>query len=186
MTLKRNLLIIFVVLLVLSAVCRVAGFAPQLAIAIFAGAIIRDKKLAFALPLVSMLLSDVLYEVLFQLGYVNYGGFYEGQLLNYFLIASVTVFGFLIRRWNVLQIAAATIAAPAAYFILSNFAVWIGGGGWFHPKTFDGLMSTYRDGLPFLRSSLESTIIFSAVLFVGYYLLQRFVLEHRYLAGVKL
>ena len=47
---------------------RPFGFAPQIAMAIFGGAVIRDKRLAFILPLLSMILSDVIYEVLYVNG----------------------------------------------------------------------------------------------------------------------
>jgi hypothetical protein len=67
--------------------------------------------------------------------------------------------------------AAGFIAGPTAYFLISNFAVWIGGGGYQRPKTFDGLMMCYADGLPFYQMSLASTFVFGAVLFSSYYLL---------------
>ncbi|MGZ8538406.1 MAG: DUF6580 family putative transport protein [Flavisolibacter sp.] len=50
------------------------------------------------------------------------------------------------------------------------------------PKTFEGLMMSFADGLPFFRSSLVYTIIFSAVLFGGYFLAQRVVLHKKQLA----
>ncbi len=39
------------------------------------------------------------------------------------------------------------------------------------PKTFNGLMQCYNDGLPFYPWSLASTFIFSTILFGTYYLL---------------
>jgi hypothetical protein len=103
-------------------------------------------------------------------------GFYEGQLTNYILFASMTVFGFLIRKFNVLKIALASVAAPTAFFLLSNFFVWFSSSpdaGWARPKTFSGLLMCYNDGLPFYPWSIASTILFSAVLFGGYYLFTR-------------
>jgi hypothetical protein len=60
------------------------------------------------------------------------------------------------------------------YFLLSNFAVWLGGGGFQRPKTFSGLMLCYEDALPFLRSSMGYTVLFSALLFGSYFLIRRF------------
>ena len=65
----------------------------------------------------------------------------------------------------------ASIAAPLVYFALSNFMVWIEGAGYVRPKTFSGLMQTYVDGLPFLSGSIMSSVVFSIILFGGYYLL---------------
>ena len=93
MKLNKSVLLAFGLLIVIASVSRVMGFAPQIAMALFGGAVIKDKKLAFALPLTSMLLSDVLYEILYAYGYAPYGGFYEGQLANYLIIASLTLIG---------------------------------------------------------------------------------------------
>jgi len=92
-------------------------------------------------------------------------GFYKGQFLNYMLILATTVIGFLINQRKAGQILAGSIAAPVVYFLLSNTMVWLGGGGWFRPKTFDGLLLTLTDGLPFLKTSLAGTALFSAFFF---------------------
>jgi hypothetical protein len=175
----KPVLFAFLLMIVTASVFRLLGFAPQIALAVFGGAVIRDRKLAFGLPLLSMLLSDVLYEVLYQQGYLPYGGFYEGQVVNYLLVMSMTFFGFFIKGWNVARIGLASLAAPVAFFILSNFMVWIGGGGYAHPLTFNGLMLCYADALPFFRASLVNSLAFSALLFGGYYLAERFILENR-------
>ncbi|HVG42153.1 MAG TPA: DUF6580 family putative transport protein [Chitinophagaceae bacterium] len=166
-------------LIIVGSVFRVLGFAPQIAMAVFAGAVIKDKKLAFIFPLFSMLLSDVIYQVLYMNGLVEYTGFYSGQVTNYILIMGLTFFGMLIKKWNLLRISAAVIAAPVTYFLLSNFLVWAGGGGYQRPKTVEGLMLCYNDALPFFRSSLETTAVFSILLFGGYYLINRYVLHQK-------
>ena len=125
------------------------------------------------LPLVSMFLSDVLYEVLYRAGYMEYGGIYEGQLVNYLVLSGITLLGFLARNLNWGRIALVTVSAPVLFFLLSNFTVWLGGGGLERPKTFNGLMMCFNDGLPFFRDSLVYTIVFSIILFGGYFLIQR-------------
>jgi hypothetical protein len=179
---NKSLFVALGLLVVVGSVFRVAGFAPQIAMAVFGAAVIKDKRLAFLLPLVSMFLSDVLYEVLFRYGYAPYGGFYEGQITNYILLAAITLVGFWARNLNWSRIAAATIAAPTLYFLASNFVVWLGGGGLQRPKTFDGLLMCYTDAVPFFRTSLLYTVLFSAILFGGYFLVQRFVLHRKQLA----
>jgi hypothetical protein len=177
MKFNRNLIISFVLLVIVASLYRVLprpmGFAPQIAMALFAGAICTNKKFAFLLPLLSMFLSDALYQFLFNLGYTKIEGFYDGQLGNYLLICGLTVIGFFVKQRNVLSIAAGSLAAPTAYFLISNFMVWIGGGGYNRPKTFDGLMMVYADGLPFYQMSFLATLFFSAVFFGGYYLVTK-------------
>ena len=181
MKISKQLFISLLLLIVIASLYRIMpgrpyGFAPQIAMAIFAGSIISDKKFAFLLPLLSMFISDGLFELLYMNGVGNISGFYEGQLMNYILFAGMTVFGFFIKNFNVKKIAIASISAPTAYFIISNFVVWLSASplaGLQRPKTFDGLMMCFADGLPFYPWSLASTVVFSAMFFGSYYLLGR-------------
>lgn len=175
---KKSILLTFLVLIVIAALYRVVpgrpfGFAPQIAMALFAGAVIKDKKYAFALPLFSMILSDALYELLYISGLSTIQGFYEGQFTNYILFALMTAGGFLIKKINLVNVFLASITASTVYFLLSNFLVWLSGtGGLQRPKTFDGLMMCFADGLPFYKNSIWGTLFFSALLFGGYYLIR--------------
>lgn len=179
MKVSKKVWISFLVLIVIATLYRVIpgrtfGFAPQIAIAIFGGAIISDKKWAFLLPVCSMLVSDALYQMLYMNGVGDIYGFYEGQFINYLLFAGLTAFGFLCKNFNVGKIALASIAAPTTYFLLSNFTVWASPSptaGLIRPSTFQGLLMTYADGLPFYPASVASTIIFCALFFSTYYLL---------------
>ena len=188
MKLNRSVLLAFGLLILAASLYRVwdgrpLGFAPQIAMAIFGGAIIKNKKLAFILPLLSMFISDAIYQVLYINGYTTIQGFYEGQWQNYLLFGLLTTIGFLIKKVNVLNVFAASVAAPTVYFILSNFIVWAGWQGTRglgRPKTFDGLMMSYTDALPFYPNSIYSTLIFSAIFFGGYYLVNKYVLRSKH------
>ncbi len=176
MKLNKTFVYTLIALVVVAALYRIIpnrpfGFAPQIAIALFAGSIIKDKKYAFALPILSMFISDALYQVLYSAGLSSIKGFYGGQLTNYILFAGLTVIGFFINQKKVVSIALGSFAGPTAYFLISNFLVWIGGGGYGHPKTFVGLMATYFDGIPFYGGSLAATILFCTMFFGGYALL---------------
>lgn len=176
MKFNKKLLLSIGLIILVSAAYRVSplreyGFAPQWAIAIFSGFLFADnKKWAFALPLLSMLVSDILYQILFSLKLSPIQGFYDfGQIINYALFALITCTGFFIKRLSVANVAAASLAAPTIYFILSNFDVWISNTGYLRAKTFGGLMQCYNDGLPFYKNSIIGTLIFSVVLFGTYY-----------------
>ncbi len=181
MKITKQVVVSFILLVIIAALYRIMpgrpyGFAPQIAMAIFGGAIIKDKKLAFLLPLLSMFISDSLYEILFRNGVGNIQGFYSGQITNYILFGSMTIFGFFIKKINVAKIILASIAAPTAFFLLSNFFVWLSSSpdaGFARPKTFSGLLMCYNDGLPFYPWSVASTLIFSAILFGSFFLITR-------------
>lgn len=173
MKLNKQMLITLIALVVVASLYRIMpnrplGFAPQIAMALFAGSVIRSRSYAFLLPLLSMFIGDLVFEGLFAAGLAPYGGFYSGQLTNYLLFAGLTVVGFFIRSNKAWQIGLGAFAGPTIYFLVSNFLVWLGGGGYHHPKTMQGLLMTYTDGIPFYNGSLYATVVFSAVLFGGY------------------
>jgi hypothetical protein len=197
MKISRQIVVSFILLIIIAALYRIMpgrqyGFAPQMAMAIFGGAVIKDKKLAFLLPLLSMFISDALYELLYRNGVGNIQGFYQGQLTNYILFGSLTIFGFMIKRLNIERIFIASVAAPTAFFILSNFFVWLSNSpdaGLSRPKNFNGLLLCYSDGLPFYPWSIVSCLVFSAILFGGYYFVMKKSVSSReveYHTGVRL
>lgn len=87
---SRSFLYIIGVFIIAAALYRIIpgrpyGFAPQIAMALFAGAIVRNKIAAFVIPVLSMLVSDALFELLHVAGISPMWGFYEGQVTNYVL-----------------------------------------------------------------------------------------------------
>lgn len=182
-SLSKNVLISLALLILVSAIYRVFpnrpfGFAPQWAMAIFSGAVfIHNKKWAFALPILSMFLSDMLYELLYVNGLSTIQGFYKGQLVNYLLFTGLTAIGFLIKKIRVFPVFGASLAAPTVYFIFSNFIVWLKGAGLQRPKTWEGLLQCYTDAVPFYQNALLSTLVFSTVLFGSYVLVRQYWLK---------
>jgi hypothetical protein len=176
---SNNIVWSFLLLVIIAALYRIIpgrlnGFAPQWAMAIFAGAVIKDRKWAFIIPVLSMFISDLLYQVLYIGGISNMKGFYEGQWQNYLLFAGLVFVGMAVKKLNVLQIGLASLAAPSLYFLVSNFLVWAGNGtrGLDRPRNFNGLLLCYTDGIPFYLVSILATLIFSAILF-GTYIFNR-------------
>ena len=194
MKLNKSVLLAFGLLILSASLYRAwpgrpFGFAPQMAMALFAGAVIKDKRWAFVLPLISMLLSDVLYQVLYVNGLTAISGFYTGQWVNYLLIAGITLFGFLLKKVNAIRVTAFSLAGSVLFFLASNFTVWLGGGGLGRPKTFNGLLLCYYDGLAFFRdyglvkgfygNLFIGDLFFCALLFGTYYLLNQRVLTSK-------
>lgn len=168
----------FALLIVAAALYRIVpgrpfGFEPMIAMAIFGGAVVSDKRLAIGLPLFAMLLSDLLYEGFTRAGILQMPGFYEGQWVNYLLIAGLTLFGIFIRRVSFGSVASAALVAPLVYFLLSNTAVWMSGGGYARPLTGAGWLMALEDGLPFLKWSIVSSLVFCGMLFGAWYALAR-------------
>ena len=94
MTSTKNNLLIGTILVAFAAILKVSTFPhsinPIIAISLFSGAILKDKKLAFFMPLLAMFVSDIMLE-LFNIA----PGFYGiGQVGNYASLLLVTALGF--------------------------------------------------------------------------------------------
>lgn len=179
MKLNKSIIWSLLLLVVVASLYRIIpqrpyGFAPQWSMAIFAGAIIKDKKWAFLVPVLSMFISDLFYQILFVNHLSVIPGFYEGQWINYILFASVTFFGFLIRKITLTNVLVISLAAPTYFFIVSNFLTWVGVGDAPHyPKTLSGLLECYTLAIPFYKTSLLASLLFSAILFGSYGLVSK-------------
>lgn len=194
MKFSKSTIASFILLVIAASMYRVwegrpFGFAPQIAMAIFGGAVIKDKRLAFVLPLLSMFISDLLYQALYINGLSTIQGFYGGQWINYMLFAGLTVFGFLIRKINLKNVLGFSISGSMLFFIVSNFLVWLGGGGLGRPKTFDGLVLCYGDALAFHKqygliegfagNFLVGDIFWSLVLFGSFFFINKYILDEK-------
>jgi len=145
---------------------RPYGFAPQIAMALFGGAIIKNRFWSFALPMLSMFISDALYEILYQNGLSPICGFYEGQWLNYLTFASVVLVGMFMTKVNVKSVVFYSLLSSTWFFLLSNFTVYL-------TNNSHTLLETYILGIPFYQMSLISTLLFSGVFFGSYLFINR-------------
>lgn len=148
-------------------VLGLSGFTTIIAVALFAGMSTKDKNASFVLPLIALLVSDVIIEVLYQLNFFAFKGFYKHQFLNYGLLLITTLIGWSIKGKNVSSVLAASFAAPTVFFLLSNFSVWFFSTN-MYTKDFSGLMLCYEMGLPFYRNALISTFMFVPTIILMY------------------
>ena len=169
---STNSVLIAILLILAAAISRVIqypfNFSPMFGIAVFSGAIIKDKRLAIALPLFSMFLSDLMFEI-FKIAPGFWGW---GQLVGYGLFAIITIIAFSLKRINVLTVAGYSILSAVIFFLLSNASFFVFDNPVYHtyPQNIYGLYDCYVAGLPFFRTSLISSLIYSGLLFGGYYL----------------
>ncbi|HSU28082.1 MAG TPA: DUF6580 family putative transport protein [Chitinophagaceae bacterium] len=181
MKINGRLLIFTGILIALAVICKCifgpdldwSGFSPVIAIALFSGMIIKERNASFLLPLLALFISDVAIHVLYKMHLFPYSGMYHGQWKNYLIILSCTLIGWGFKGRNYLTIILGAIAAPTAYFLISNFMVWQAVTEAIYPKNFGGLMMCYEAALPFYRNSVVATILFlPAILFLYNYLVR--------------
>lgn len=61
------------------------------------------------------------------------------------------------------RVAAGALLGPTSFFVVSNFAVWMGFG--MYPRTLAGLEACYVAAIPFYRNDVVSTALVLGVLF---------------------
>lgn len=181
---STSTLIIAALLVIIAALSRVIlypdNFSPVIGMAIFAGAVIKDKRLAFALPVLAMFLSDFIFEV----SGIADGFWGWGQLVGYGILALITVIAFSMKKIHVLSVAGYSIGSSLLFFFLSNSAFFVFDNPVYHTYTqnFSGYIATLAGGLPFLKTGLIADLIYSTVLFGTYYLIQNYAFNKKEVA----
>lgn len=165
-----------VALLVGATASRLLPHAPNFtavpAVALMSGVLFGRSRLAFCVPLVAMLLSDL------ALGAVVYGTrAFQWLLPVYACIACTVVIGrCTARTWT--SVVFGAVAATATFFLVTNFFVWASGG--FYAASWAGLLACYAAAVPFAWNMLLSSLAFSLGL-----LLMWNQVEHRFAWAVK-
>jgi hypothetical protein len=145
---------------VLRLVPHPPNFTPVGAIALFAGAYIGRRAIAFAAPLGALLLSDLVL------------GFYPELAFVYLGTAAAVVIGWTVAgRKSILGVGLAALASSVLFFTVTNFGVWLLMD--YYPKTLAGLAACYTAAIPFFQNTLAGDLFFSFLLFGGFALAER-------------
>jgi hypothetical protein len=138
------------------------NFSPIDAMALFGGAYLGKRGLAFAAPFGALFLSDAILD------------FYPGMAFVYGSVAAIVLIGWLVAsNKSLLRVAGGTVASSVLFFGVSNFGTWLDSGMYAH--TLSGLAGCYTAAVPFFQNTLAGDLFYSALLFGGFALLQRFV-----------
>ena len=141
---------------------------PVAAMALFGGAYFADKRMAFILPFLALILSDLII------------GFHNTMIFVYVGFALTVGIGiWMQKKITANRVAASAVGATLLFFIITNFGAWMMSSG-LYSMNAAGLMQAYVAGIPFLQNSLLGNLAFTAVMFGGFALLQRqfFTEEH--------
>jgi hypothetical protein len=132
-----------------------ANFSPIDAMALFAGAYLGRRAIAFVAPLAALLLSDVVL------------GFYHGMATVYATVALIVLIGWwLSSRRSPPRIAAAAIASSVTFFLITNLGMWLFSG--FYPLTYAGLLACYTAAIPFFQNTIAGDLFYTVLLFGGF------------------
>jgi len=153
-------LYLFLLLTALAVASRLLWHPPNFtaidAIAIFAGARLLDRKLAFLLPLTAMAISDLALQLSTGMG------LHSGMWVVYLAIACTTGLGMLARGRGQWALAGAGVAGATLFFALTNLAVWATSG--MYTLDFAGLSQCFAMAIPFYQWQLAGVLFYGAVL----------------------
>jgi len=94
------------------------------------------------------------YSFMWQSYLSTWAWYLMAMALGWILLRAQTTF---------VRVAAGTLLGPTSFFVVSNYAVWM--GGWGYPHTLGGLGVCYLAGLPFYRNDLISTALVAGLAF---------------------
>ena len=154
--------IIVLLFIILAAVIRLIphppNFAPITAMALFGGLNFQNKKLAYAIPILAMIVSDLFL------------GFYSISIFVYLSFIAITYIGTTIKKINISNI----FLSSLLFFIITNLGVWILG----YPMTIEGLLTCFTLALPFFGYALAGDLFFSLLFKYGFKTVEKKYLIH--------
>jgi hypothetical protein len=131
------------------------NFSPIGAMALFSGAYLGRRWLAFVAPLGAMILSDTVL------------GFYSGFWITYLAVVLVVVVGrVLLSRVSPLRVGGAAVASSIVFFLVSNFGTWALSG--MYPHDIAGLTACYVAAVPFFQNTIAGDLFYAVLLFGGF------------------
>jgi hypothetical protein len=158
----RNLLIVAMILFagVIRIIPHPWNLTPVGAMALFSGAAIRNRLMAFAVPLLALLAGDLFigFHILMPVVYASF-------------LLSIMIGWWLRERRTAPRIGGAVLVGAIQFFLITNFGVWMLLN--FYSKTLAGLAACYIAGLPLFWNTLAGDALFSALLFGALFLAER-------------
>ena len=136
--------LIIILFIVFAAIIRLIphppNFAPITAMALFGGVYFKNRKLAYAIPLIAMIISDLFL------------GFYSISIFVYTSFIAITFIGTIIKTINVANI----FLSSLLFFIVTNLGVWFLG----YPLTIEGFLTCFTLALPFFGYTITGDLFF--------------------------
>lgn len=145
--------------ILLAAISRVLphpfNFTPIAAMALFGGACFTDKRVAFIIPILSMVISDLSLELISGIGWHN------TILYVYASFILITFLGIYIRNnVNARTIILTSLISSVLFFLITNGGVWAAGG---FKLGFNGLVAALLAGIPFYNNELFGSFFFNTL-----------------------
>ncbi len=142
------------------------NFTPIGAMALFGGAVLNRKHVAYLIPVVSLFISNLIFEVL-----RNGEGFNSQLLWVYGSMLLITRLGVLLQERDHRQsMVLASLTGSLLFFAITNFGVWAAG---FYGSGLTALTNCYISGIPFFGNTILGDLFYNMLFFGGFALATR-------------
>src|SRR6185436_16501701 len=101
-------------------------------------------------------------ELAYRLGVREYTGFHPAMPYVYLGFFTVVIIGGFLKNTKPLTLVAGSLLSSAAFFLISNFGVWMTGN---YPPTSEGLVACYVAAIPFFRFTLAGDLFYVGAMF---------------------
>ncbi len=141
------------------------NFTPVTAIALFGGVYL-SRKHAILLPLALMMISDVFI------------GLHDTLLFTWGSFILIAVIGLWVKQHKSPAVILGTsVLSSVVFFLITNFGAWLSP---LYPNTYEGLVNCFMLAIPFFRTTLASSLLYSVVLFGSYELVAAWAKKTRF------
>ena len=160
---SKNEIITVSIMVAIAAATRFLPHPPNFTaiggMALFGAATLTNKKLAFIVPIMAMLISDFFIP----------NGF---DLSVYTAFIAIAAMGLLIsNKKGPMPVIVGSISASVIFFAISNFGVWASQA--MYTKNAIGLISCFEAAIPFFPNTLAADLFFSSLLFSSYAIIKK-------------
>lgn len=140
-----------------------SNFTPIGAIALFGGTYFTNRYKAYAVPLITLLISDIFITH-------SYTGewtlFYGGFAWVYICFAAMVFIGSFIKKATIINVFAASLAGVLLHWLVTDIQPWL--GGTLYSKGIEGYFQSLIAAIPFERNLLFGNLLFGAILYGGF------------------
>lgn len=177
---KKNTLIVIAILIIGSFARLIPGihnFSPIVGLALFGGAFLGSRLLAFAAPFAAIYFSDLIINNTIARAYfpdveglVLWSNYMTFGFIAYALIVLVGIFG--LQKKSFGRVIAASVASSLIFYFVTNI------GATFMPTSLyspglAGVGQSLMAGIPFLQNSLLGDLLFTGVFFGSFFLISK-------------
>ncbi|RZL20194.1 MAG: hypothetical protein EOO89_01010 [Pedobacter sp.] len=148
---------------------QIANFSAVGAITLFSGSYFKNTVQSFAIPLLTLLMTDIILSTTIYKEYST-GFLYEGWYWTYIAFAlMVFVTRLISKKVNVLNFVIGTLAVVLIHWIVTDLGVWYGSN---YPQTLAGFWAVLVLAIPFELRFLYGTVAYGILMFGSFELLK--------------